>query len=223
MLSGSLRVSTLDDMSGRPLIIIRLYNIANVALTRSSSAVANVLSAAIAVAACAPPPVPASTIDPPAVSIGTTRRVVPGPGIPPDAPLGRANNNLDVLQVGVTIPGDPHLADPLRHPWTRIIVFRSDDDGMTWSTETVVDRGRDLRDPRLLALGGDVFLYYFEAGTNPLTFQPGRVFGARREASGAGPTGRGESRGLGGVAHEVARWSAPHDAVPRGERLLRLG
>ena len=48
-----------------------------------------------------------------------------------------------------------------------------------------LDRGRDLREPRLLELDGAVFLYYFEAGTNPLAFQPGRVFGSRREAAGS--------------------------------------
>jgi len=122
--------------------------------------------------------------------IGATTQVLPGPGIPADAPLGQANNNLDVLVAG----GSRYLAIRtswvhFASPFTRIVVFRSDDDGTTWSTETVIDRGRDLREPRLLELDGSVFLYFFEAGTNPFAFQPGRVFASKRSV-GPGGTGR---------------------------------
>ena len=69
-----------------------------------------------------------------------------------------------------------HFASPL----TRIVVFRSDDQGATWSTESVIDRRRDLREPRFLDLDGKLFLYFFEAGVNPLAFEPGRVLAIER-------------------------------------------
>jgi hypothetical protein len=41
-----------------------------------------------------------------------------------------------------------------------------------------------MREPRLLDLNGKLFLYFFEAGTNPLAFEPGKVFAMERSSSG---------------------------------------
>jgi hypothetical protein len=142
---------------------------------------AALIGATVTMAACSPPPVPRPDEDPPAVLLGSTTQVLPGPGIPSDAPLLQSNNNLDVIES----QGSRFLAirTSLVHfatPFTKLVVFRSDDDGGTWDTEAVVERGRDMREPRLLDLNGRIFLYFFEAGTNPLAFEPGRVFAMQR-------------------------------------------
>jgi len=118
--------------------------------------------------------------------IGPTVQVVPGPGIAGDAPLGRANNNLDVIEHrGARFLAIRTSLVHFASPWTRIVVFRSDDSGSTWATEQVIDRRRDLREPRFLELDGALFLYCFEAGVNPFAFQPGRVLATRRTDGGA--------------------------------------
>lgn len=144
------------------------------------------LLAGVVAVGCAPPPVPAPSEPPPQVVVGPTTQVLPGPGIPADAPLLQSNNNLDVIESG----GSRYLAirTSLVHfatSTTKLIVFRSDDDGTTWQMESVVDRGRDMREPRLLELDGKLFLYFFEAGTNPFAFEPGRVFAMERHSDGA--------------------------------------
>ncbi len=167
------------------------------------------LSAVVTVAACAPPPIPAAD-PPPPVIVGDTIQVLPGAGIPTDAPLLQANNNLDVIE----FRGSRYLAvrTSLVHfasPFTKLIVFRSDDAGATWVTEAVIDRGRDLREPRFLDLAGTLFLYFFEAGTNPLAFEPGRVFATERGSGGTWiGAGRGQPRRLGGLAHQDHRRSS---------------
>ncbi len=140
---------------------------------------------AVVLAACSPPPVPAPTEPAQEVVIGPTTQVLPGPGIPADTGLLQSNNNLDVLDAD----GARYLAirTSLVHfatPFTKIVVFRSTDGGTTWAREAVVERGRDMREPRLLALNGTVFLYFFDAGTNPFAFEPGGVQGMERRADG---------------------------------------
>lgn len=155
--------------------------------TATSISVASGLAISLVSVACSPAPVPVPAPGAvPAVVIGPTIQVLPGPGIPQDAPLLQANNNLDVIEFG----GSRYLAvrTSLVHfasPWTRIVVFRSDDDGTTWETESVVDRRRDLREPRFLDLDGTLFLYFFEAGVNPLAFEPGRVLATERRGDGS--------------------------------------
>jgi hypothetical protein len=142
------------------------------------------LAAAIGCTTSAPSPPPVADLARPPV-IGETVQVLPGPGIPADAPLFQANNNLDVIQSGrsrfmAVRTSLIHFATP----FTKIVVFRSADDGATWHTEAVIDRGRDMREPRFLDLAGHVFLYFFEAGTNPFAFQPGRVLAISRNDDG---------------------------------------
>lgn len=127
-----------------------------------------------------PPQVPAAGRVP-AVRLGPTTQVLPGPAVDSSAPLLRANNNLDVVDHG----GARYLAvrTSLVHfasPWTRIVVLRSGDRGATWTTELVLDQRRDLREPRFLAIGDRLLLYCFAAGRNPLRFQPGHVLAVER-------------------------------------------
>lgn len=102
--------------------------------------------------------------------IGRTVQVLPGPGIPDDAPLGRANNNLDVLQSGET--RWLAIRTSLVHFATRrtkIVVFRSHDDGETWHIDTdrrAVDWVADLPSrgdtafPGIIWTGPDTLVVY---------------------------------------------------------------
>ena len=48
----------------------------------------------------------------------------------------------------------------------------STDEGKTWEFETEIYSGRDMREPYFLSINGNLFFYFFEAGTNPIAFQP---------------------------------------------------
>ena len=55
---------------------------------------------------------------------------------------------------------------------TRMILVSSVDLGQSWSLETIIERGTDLREPYFLEVNGTLFFYFFEAGTNPIAFEP---------------------------------------------------
>lgn len=133
------------------------------------------IAAALALVGCsgaeAPPPLP-----PP--SLGETRAVIPGPGLPGeytelrDQLMARSNNNLDVVRHG----GQVYLATRLskdhfasKDSW--MFVFSSRDE-QTWRFETRISLGADVREPRLLSYRGRLFLYLAKLGTNPTSFEP---------------------------------------------------
>ena len=49
----------------------------------------------------------------------------------------------------------------------------SQDLGQTWTLEETLEIERDMREPYFLEVNGTLFFYYFEAGTNPIKFEPG--------------------------------------------------
>ena len=53
-----------------------------------------------------------------------------------------------------------------------MILVSSVDLGQSWSLETIIERGTDLREPYFLEVNGTLFFYFFEAGTNPIAFEP---------------------------------------------------
>jgi len=119
------------------------------------------------------------------VTVGATWQVLPGPGVPTSLELGNSNNNLDV----VDHDGARYLAvRTSRFHWasrqTRLVVLRSTDGGGTWSTEADLRPGRDAREPRFLVVEGRLLLYFFEAGTNPFRFEPGRIMALHRDDDG---------------------------------------
>lgn len=137
-----------------------------------------------------PTPPPAEV---PVPTLGPTVQVVPGPGMPAGMRVTNANNNLDVVEHDgrryLAVRTAPfHFASPD----ARIEVVSCDDDGTTaadlastrWRHETTVALGRDVREPRLLSLDGSLFCYFFEAGTHPLRFEPGRILVTRRNPDG---------------------------------------
>lgn len=118
------------------------------------------------------------------ISFIPMKQVVPGPGLPADLPLMQANNNLDVISFGgeyflVFRTAPFHFASPK----TRLYVLRSSD-RQHWQRDGEIFLGSDMREPRLLAFNGKLFLYFFQAGTEMLKFEPKHIFASERLAEG---------------------------------------
>ncbi len=107
-----------------------------------------------------------------AVTVVDTRQVIPGPGLPAESPAQNSNNNLDVVRHGGKVylawrTGPDHYASDK----TKLYVLSSSDE-KTWSFETEVSAGFDLREPRFLSLNGSLFLYLARLGNDPNRFEP---------------------------------------------------
>lgn len=99
-------------------------------------------------------------------------QVVPSAGLPGDLDLRKANNNLDVVRHdGRFYLGVRNSRTHFASKHTRLIVLSSDD-LIDWRTETIVDLDSDIREPRFIAWNDSLYLYFFQAGTKMLRFQP---------------------------------------------------
>ncbi len=95
-----------------------------------------------------------------------------------------ANNNLDVVRhkerVYLAFRTAPnHFASPD----TTLFVVSSDDE-QQWRYETHVSIGSDIREPRLLSFGDQLFVYFAVLGSNMFAFEPSHMMGVRRDADG---------------------------------------
>src|SRR5687767_10572212 len=94
--------------------------------------------------------------------------VVPSIGLPAREPsIRESNNNLD----RELFEGRRYLAwrTNVNHwagPDVKLHVISTEGDSTTWDFELTVAIGTDIREPRFVAIGGRLFLYYFEGGTN---------------------------------------------------------
>lgn len=138
--------------------------------------------------------------------------VVPGPGLPADVVTQNANNNLDVID----FEGRTWLAfrtGPFHFASADVVMMViSSDDLQTWRLETTLDMDTDLREPRLLAFDGRLFLYFAVLGTNPIDFEPQGMMVTERQPSGQWTTpawfyGEGfipwRTRTIDGVPHMI--------------------
>src|SRR5882724_994471 len=120
-----------------------------------------------------------------AVSLVSTRRIVPSAGLDPRNEVQVANNNLDVVRYG----GRAYLAwrsAPTHFASSQVVMnVASSDDEVTWRYETSFRLGRDLREPRLLSLGDRLLLYVARLGDNAFDFQPEGVSVSERRADGS--------------------------------------
>ena len=125
----------------------------------------------ITAAACggpANPTGPTAAVSQPTASAPT--QVVPAPGLP--VAVMDANNNLDIIEHS----GHIYLAfrtapNHFASEETELHVLRSTDE-QTWTHELTLHEGTDLREPRFLALGERLLLYYAVLGTSSLDFEP---------------------------------------------------
>ena len=132
-------------------------------------------------------PAPTPELDAERVSLVETRRVVPSAGLPADLQVLDANNNLDAVRhsdgrVYLAFRSAPtHFAGPD----TQIIVVSSRDE-RDWDFEARFALGTDLREPRLLSLGGRLLLYVSKLGKRPYAFEPAGAWVAEKGADAAG-------------------------------------
>ena len=111
----------------------------------------------------------------------TPRWVVPSAALPGAAKHGVANNNVDIVLHGDRLymawrTGPTHFASTN----IEMLVVSSTDMGQTWDFEYKVAMGADVREPRFLSHNGQLWMLYFEAGTNPVQFDPKVMWRTRR-------------------------------------------
>lgn len=111
-------------------------------------------------------------------------QVVPSEGLPPTVTCKRANNNLDVIRYKGKIflafrTAPTHFASSK----TKLYIVSSFD-GKKWDLEEEIHIGADMREPRFLELNSKLFFYFFEAGKNPLSFSPRKVWCMERTGEG---------------------------------------
>ena len=111
--------------------------------------------------------------------------VVPSAGLPPQVDVKRSNANLSVTRYGgrlymVFRTAKWQIAD--QHA---VLYVVSTTDQRHWRFEGSFTYGRDLREPRLLAWHGELYLYFALLGGNPAAFQPGGTMATREISSGS--------------------------------------
>ncbi len=113
--------------------------------------------------------------------LGPERQVVPSGTLPDDAVAQDSNNNVSIalfeerLFMGWrTAPSHFASADAQIH------VVSSPDLGSSWEHEATFDLDADLREPLLFELDGVLHFTFFEAGTDPLAFEPHTIWRTTR-------------------------------------------
>ncbi|MCC6747850.1 MAG: hypothetical protein IT371_09350 [Deltaproteobacteria bacterium] len=111
------------------------------------------------------------------------RWVVPATELPAEVRPLAGNNNVDLelfqgrLYVAFRT-SESHFASRnarlviVSAPWMSHTGEFTLSSGSPWRLEHEVKLGADVREPRLLRVGAQLMLYFFEAGTNPLAFEP---------------------------------------------------
>lgn len=159
------------------------------------------------------PAPPHVELGPHQVSLLHTRRVVPSAGLDSRSEVQTANNNLDVVRH----QGRVYLAwrsAPSHFASAEVVInVASSEDEQTWRHETSFRMKRDLREPRLLSLGDQLFLYVSRLGDNAFDFEPEGVSVSER-----GSDGRWSELAPTGPAGAIAWRVKPHG----GEALMVL-
>lgn len=117
--------------------------------------------------------------------VGDMETLIPSAHLPREATVNVSNNNLDVIEHEGFVylawrTSQTHFASSK----TIMQVMRRPVAGGTWTFETALRTGKDLREPRLLSLNGELYLYMAELGSNPVAFEPGRTLLVKRSSTG---------------------------------------
>jgi hypothetical protein len=109
------------------------------------------------------------------VTLIETRQIVPGQGLPSDAQVMPANNNLDAVRHDGRVYLAWRTAPSHFAGRGTIIQVMSSADERSWRLEHRIALESDLREPRLLSLNGSLFLYVTVLGSDPWDFEPKEV------------------------------------------------
>jgi hypothetical protein len=106
-------------------------------------------------------------------SLGPSITVVPdASAMPPEVLSQAAHNNLDVAWHEGRLYFAFRTAPSHFASWQTVLYVVSTTDQKTWTYETEVSLETDVREPRFLEVGGELFLYFAVLGDNPLAFKP---------------------------------------------------
>lgn len=128
---------------------------------------------------------PVQPDDPEAVRYEGFAQVVPSVGLPPEVVPQAANNNLDIEMYDGRLflafrSAPTHFASVETVMW---VVSTEDEE--TWRYEGSFARGTDLREPQLVVIGEELWLYFAVLGESPLDFEPEGMRASRRLGVGA--------------------------------------
>jgi hypothetical protein len=107
------------------------------------------------------------------IELSDLKWVVPSGNLPEEVDAHASNNNVDIHyfegRLYMAWRSSPtHFAGEDTVMW----VVSSGDEGQTWDFEHRIEMDADVREPRFLSMNDELQLSYFEAGTNPLAFEP---------------------------------------------------
>ena len=104
-------------------------------------------------------------------------QLMPGPGIPPDAPAQPSLNNCDVTLYKGTYYLAYRTARTHFASGGSTLAMLSSQDFKTWRfVGALSEEGFDFREPRFLVLGDRLLFYYFASRDNPTDFDPAGSF-----------------------------------------------
>ncbi|MEC7983742.1 MAG: hypothetical protein VX278_01180, partial [Myxococcota bacterium] len=119
------------------------------------------------------------------LQISEPRWVVPSDSLPTGVEEKASNNNVDITffrdRLYLAWRSSPtHFAGEETEMW----VISSPDMGQSWALEHQIALEADVREPRFLVWEDELQLIMFEAGTNPLAFEPLQMWRTFRLESG---------------------------------------
>jgi len=116
--------------------------------------------------------------------ITNVAQVVPSEGLPAQVIVQPSANTLDLAEhEGRLFLAFRTAPNHFANDQTRIYVVSTTDE-QTWTFEAEFFLGTDLREPRLLAFEGRLFLYVSVLGSNPIAFEPQGIRVSERTAPG---------------------------------------
>jgi hypothetical protein len=111
------------------------------------------------------------------IQLSPVRWVVPSGNLPSEVTPQASNNNVDIHffenKLYMAWRSSPtHFAGENTDMW----IVSSTDMGENWEFETKIHLETDVREPRFFSMNGVLQFSYFEAGSNPLAFEPIRLW-----------------------------------------------
>ena len=115
------------------------------------------------------------------VRISDPTWVVPSGALPAGINVQDSNNNLSIaFHAGRLFLAWRTAPTHFASVQARLYVMSSADLGRSWTRETEIALGRDLREPFLLEVGGRLRLYFAELGGNAWAFEPRALWRCER-------------------------------------------